>query len=192
MPRRTGLPLGLAALFYGSMAAVACALSWWLLGRWPVAVGPGPAWPPATALLAGVGVGLLLVVTSRVLDRSFAWSRRLTDAFRGALGRVTPAQAVALAALSSVGEELLFRGVLLPLLGLWGSSLLFGAVHFVPQRDWLPWALLAAVVGLLFGALALATGSVVAPVAAHFVVNWLNLLALGAERAGRADGRSPL
>lgn len=90
----------------------------------------------------------------------------LSDASGGALlGAV-----LALAVAPALGEEILFRGLVLGRLsarwgapaGLLGSSLLFAGLH----PDW-PQAAAAAVLGLCLGALTLRTGSVYAAVLLH-------------------------
>ncbi len=105
-----------------------------------------------------------------------------------------PGQPLWLFALSSVvlapvAEELFFRGLVLHAwlreYGRWvaliGSSALFGLVHYglfpleglLPE---LPWLAIPAAAGMLLGFLALRTGSLVAPLAAHATANFVNLL----------------
>jgi len=76
-------------------------------------------------------------------------------------------------------EEALFRGWLQPILcarwGVWPglaiTTILFGVAH--SARTPSPVAVLnAALAGLMFGLLALRTGGLAAPVAAHFAYNW--------------------
>ena len=76
---------------------------------------------------------------------------------------------------SAVGEELFFRGLLVPALGLVVSSLAFGLLHQVKGRARWVWAGWAAIMGVLFGALFLATGSLVGPIVAHAAINVTNL-----------------
>jgi membrane protease YdiL (CAAX protease family) len=76
---------------------------------------------------------------------------------------------------SGIAEELFFRGVLAPALGLLVSSIAFGALHRLRGRVGWIWASWAAVMGLLFGALFFATGSLVGPIVAHASINVVNL-----------------
>ncbi len=95
--------------------------------------------------------------------------------FRGA----TPAELVALAVAAGVGEELLFRGVLQPAVAGWTTpwvgvaivAALFGAVHWVTRV----YALVAAVVGALFGAIVLVSGSVIPAIVAHALYDMVAL-----------------
>lgn len=178
-----------AIVFYGVVLGVTVLVSQLWDGRLPTvaeAWTPRPLWQQLGAGLLG---GLVIVAFSRWLDRNFQWSRRLSGRFGELLGRISAFDAFLLALSSSVAEEILFRGFVLPHAGLVFSSLAFGLVHFVPERTWLPWSVLATGVGFVFGGLALATGSVLAPIVAHFVVNYLNLLALSGSIRFPFDGR---
>jgi hypothetical protein len=100
------------------------------------------------------------------------------------------------AALSSLGEEMLFRSLLTPWLGIWGQGALFGVLHQMPGRSRWVWMLWAAVVGLVLGAMYRMTGSLVGPLVAHAFINALNLLwlrdrrgALSASGSGRPSAR---
>jgi membrane protease YdiL (CAAX protease family) len=83
-----------------------------------------------------------------------------------------------LAALSAIGEELLFRGLLEPWLGLVPQALLFGIVHQIPGRSRWVWVTWATVIGLALGAMFELTGSLAGPLAAHALINGCNLLYL--------------
>jgi membrane protease YdiL (CAAX protease family) len=92
--------------------------------------------------------------------------------------------------LSSLAEELAFRGVVLPYLGLAASSFLFGLAHIVPRRGLWPWSLWAMAAGVLLGWAALRTGGLLAPLTAHFVINAVGLLFLGNDAGGRPTEES--
>ncbi|KAK4765533.1 hypothetical protein SAY86_026623 [Trapa natans] len=77
--------------------------------------------------------------------------------------------------LPGVGEELLFRGALIPVIGLnWTSVLvvasLFGVLHLGSGRNY-SFAVWATFVGFMYGWATIASGSVVAPMAAHALNN---------------------
>lgn len=135
---------------------------------------------PARDLLLGVTVGLVVVAASRWATPRFGWSRRLARAMARALGPLPLATCAVVAAFSAVGEELLFRGVLQPWLGWLPATALFAAAHVPTERDLAPWPLFALGAGLLLAGLFELTSALLAPVACHFVVNLLNLRALGA------------
>src|SRR5262245_10940273 len=112
---RASMVIGL----YGAMALVALVIAagrgdpdLYRFGtphRWLLLVGP----------FAGVAVGLGVVGLTRIATRYFQWARDLHASFRDLLGPLTGREIVILALASSIGEELLFRGALLPWLGPW-------------------------------------------------------------------------
>jgi membrane protease YdiL (CAAX protease family) len=96
--------------------------------------------------------------------------------------------ALALILLQATGEEVFFRGWLLPILtsrwgawvGLIATSLLFAAPHYVGS-PLTPLAVLNdTLAGVVFGVLALRTGGLAAPIAAHFAWNFTEAHVLGA------------
>jgi hypothetical protein len=92
-----------------------------------------------------------------------------------ALGPLSVPDALLLASASGLAEELFFRGALQPVVGWVGASVLFGALHFVPRREFLPWTAFAIGAGLVFGWLVEWTGHLTAAVVAHTLVNGVNL-----------------
>ena len=77
--------------------------------------------------------------------------------------------------LPGLSEELLFRGVMLPALGLnltavFISSILFGVLHLSGNGQW-PYVVWATIIGFALGYCALVTGNLVVPVVAHIITN---------------------
>ena len=170
-----------AALFYGAFVLLACAIGAFT-GRNVFAPGEplitGLALGAATAC-ATVALGLLAYAALpvfRALSEELA--PLLVDGTRGR-------DLVALAALSGVGEEVLFRGALQPEIGIVASSILFGALHVGPDRRFLLWTLWAVGAGFIFGALYAWTGGILAPVFAHALHNAATLLLWRRHRAGK-------
>ena len=127
-----------------------------------------------------VAVGLLLVVLTRAIER---WEplARLHTGFGEVLRGITPGSALVIAIVSALGEEILFRGALQPLVGPWLAAAIFGAAHLPIDRNFAAWPLFAFAAGLALGYSATASGSLVAPIVAHFVVNWVHLRRFGRE-----------
>lgn len=106
--------------------------------------------------------------------------------------------AFALAALTSVSEELFFRGALLSFLGaspigmvggVWGQALVFGLMHPAPLKGW-SYTVYTFVAGLAFGYVTLLTGNLWAAIIAHFLVNlqgFLEVRRLQRERFKRSE-----
>jgi membrane protease YdiL (CAAX protease family) len=168
----------LGLLFYGAMAAVAVI---WRMGFYaePIlyadAAGEARGLALVSDLALGLAVGALVVVASNLTTRYTGWGEELARAMGSALGPISTPNAVLLAFASGMAEEMLFRGALQPRVGLVLASLLFGCVHFVPNRIFLPWTVFAVLVGGLLGLLFQWTGNLVAPATAHILVNAINL-----------------
>ncbi|HVT15496.1 MAG TPA: CPBP family intramembrane glutamic endopeptidase [Thermoanaerobaculia bacterium] len=97
-------------------------------------------------------------------------------------------------------QEIIFRGWLQPLLGLWLTALLFAAAHFSPtDYRWsspFTWGMVALYfpVSLGIGALFLWRGNLLAPILTHFASDALGLLFLSralARARHRAATSSP-
>lgn len=179
------MPAGAVIFFYAILGGIAL-----LLGSLAFDVNvfrPFPDVPqvPARALAIGMALGLVTVIVSKVLDRYFEWSRAMTRTLKDILGPITQTDALILAVASSVGEELLFRGLLLPKLGLVASSVIFGLVHGLSpgtpgqmaetMKRFFPLVVAATVMGFAFGWVVEYTGDILAAVVAHFTINFLNL-----------------
>lgn len=165
---------------YALLATVATALALALRDGLPW-IHPEP-WcpsPPAVSLVMsavlGLAVATVLVAMTRMAVPRFEWARRLHCELRPVARDLTAGQILLVAGLSSLGEELLFRGLLTPTIGIIGSALLFGFAHQMkgPSRwVWVGWA---TVVGAGLGAIFTLTGSLVGPLLAHAIVNAVNL-----------------
>ena len=145
--------------------------------------GSPAAWQLGAAPGLGIALGLAIVGLTRLATRHFQWARDLHSSFRDLLGPLTAREIVILALASSIGEELLFRGALMPWLGIWVQAAIFALLHVGPGRRFLPWTLSAFALGLAFGALAKWTGNLGGPIAAHFAINFLNLRYIVGEPA---------
>lgn len=131
----------------------------------------------------GLAVGAGSIVITEILERLSASARALARTLGKLLGPLQPHEVFWYAFCSSVGEELLFRGALQPSLGLVVTSVLFGAIHgFFSRQLWF-WSILAILMGFVFGWLKEHTGSLLAPIVAHFVINLVNLTLLGRRYA---------
>lgn len=161
------MALGMVALAWGNLRGHPNV--WHLGGQKPVLS------MTFAGILGGLAAGLLLVFASRMALYRFEWARSLHRDLRHMLFPLTDPEIVVLAAASSVGEEMFFRGALLPVVGLLASSAIFALLHIGPKARHLPWTLSSFGAGLLFGAMFLWTGDLTGPVIAHFLINFLNL-----------------
>jgi hypothetical protein len=141
--------------------------------------GHGPSVKLAISLAAGLLLAAIVIGLSRWSERRFAWARRLDAEFAEVLAGLGTRDAAILAATSALAEEALFRGALVPTLGVLWSSLLFGLVHLPSRRGLAPWPVLAFGLGLLLGLMYVQLGDLLGPVVAHFTINFVNLRKLG-------------
>jgi hypothetical protein len=132
------------------------------------------------AIGVGGAVGLCLTLpfltsewASRVLllrEMKGVWDDILTP-----LGKsLTLLEIAVLAVLSGVSEEVFFRGVVLPEIGIVGASVLFGLLHPL-NLGYVAWA---SSVGVAFGLLFQTTGSLLPPILCHGGYNFAALVYL--------------
>jgi CAAX protease family protein len=176
---RASLVIGL----YGAMALVALIIA---AGRGDpdlYRVGAPAPWLLGVGPVIGFALGLGVVGLTRVATARFEWARALHASFRDLLGPLNGGEIVILALASSIGEELLFRGALLPWFGVWVQAIIFAGLHVGPGRRFLPWTVSALVLGVAFGWLHVWTGSLGGPIAAHFAINFFNLRFIVRDRS---------
>jgi hypothetical protein len=158
--------------------AIASALAASVLDFSPVACEGWIGIGGLAAVVFSVGVGLCLgaitIAVSRALVRRAPWARTMCAALQPPLSGVAEHTLVIVAVGGAIGEEFIFRGFLVPTLGILGSSIVFGAAHQLRDQGRWAWMAWATIMGLLFGLVFVATGSLAGPVVAHAVINVSN------------------
>jgi membrane protease YdiL (CAAX protease family) len=159
------------------------------LGRIPpeLFVG-GETWASETAL--GAVAGALLIGGWEAARRLSTAARELEARFADLLGPLSRGEALSLALISGVAEEIFFRGAVQ---GAWGwvpATVLFTLLHTGRGRPFHLWTAFAACAGLLLAGLMVWRASLLGPVVAHFVVNSFNLERVRARGAGADANRS--
>lgn len=166
----------LALAVYGAMTLAAGVVAW---ARGASLVRVAPSLPALGSLEASLGLGTLVALVTiggtRVLVHRSRWGRELRDELRALLSDASLGDTFWLALVSGVGEELLFRGALVPWWGLLASSLAFGILHLGPSRRFLGWTLWASALGGLLGEIFLCTGHIEGAILAHVTINAVNL-----------------
>jgi membrane protease YdiL (CAAX protease family) len=179
-----------ALIFYGLMG---CAALLWRMAvpgqsiLHPSFEAATDAWSLSGALLAGLAVGLVAVLISELLTRWTNLGEALADVLGEGLAGIGTGDAILLALASGIAEEMLFRGALQPAVGLFWASLIFGACHFLPRKELALWSVYAVLMGFAFGWLYEWTGQLVAPIAAHALVNGINLPRLARRYETRSE-----
>lgn len=133
------------------------------------------------ALLWGIGMAAGITVASSIIYRLWPAYRQSADVYLELVIKplILP-DLIWLGLLPGLSEELLFRGVMLPALGLnltavVISSLLFGVLHLSGAGQW-PYVVWATVVGFALGYSALFTGNLLIPIIAHISTNLVSSL----------------
>ena len=135
-------------------------------------------WSPQ---LIGIGVALGIGITSAsgLLYRLWpAYKKSANIYLEMVLPTLVWPDLIWLGLLPGLSEELLFRGVLLPtvgvnILGLIITSLLFGVMHFSGTQQW-PYIAWASVIGIVLGSSALLTHGLLVPIIAHITTNTIS------------------
>jgi uncharacterized protein len=140
--------------------------------------------PPEILTVTTLGAYFAILALAHGLERALPSFRDAGGLLENVLARLrlTPSWAFALAATSSIGEELFFRwfllGLFAGLLPVWVAvvlqAMIFAAFHPAPRRAWgYPlWTFLA---GIVFGMVTVGTGSVLPSMLAHYVFNHDNM-----------------
>lgn len=124
--------------------------------------------------LIGAGAGLPIVAITFWL-RDWPPMKALSKELGGQMELTSGVSIAILALVSSVGEELFFRGGMHAWLGFWPTVIIFGALHGGFSGRLRVWSVFATLAGMLLGALFEFTDNLLAPTICHFTVNYFNL-----------------
>ncbi|MDZ8105878.1 MAG: CPBP family intramembrane glutamic endopeptidase [Nostoc sp. DedQUE12a] len=130
-------------------------------------------------LLLGVGLGFAITALSGLTYRLWTPYRKSADFYLEVILKpLALPDLIWLGLLPGLSEELLFRGVMLPALGLDDlavivSSLCFGVLHLSGSQQW-PYVVWATIVGMILGYSALLSGNLLVPITAHIMTNWIS------------------
>jgi len=137
-----------------------------------------------------IGVEFLLLTAALLLNILFDWAgpryfsllRRFQRSLRLVIGPLGTSEILILAILSSLGEEILFRGALQPTLGFLPAALLFALSHFPIKKELWIWPFYALFMGIILGFLRLIGGDIWSAVLLHFGVNAVSLYLLSGKK----------
>ena len=159
-------------------------------------LGIGWVWVSGESLLESSGPSELLIETGGAIIVALlmiciigvAWKytgifQHIESTFAERLTDLSGGGVVLLALLSSISEEILFRGALQPSImsiagttgGLIITSLIFGLLHTGPNRRYFGWTAFAVLSGLVLGAAFIWTGNIIVPILIHFIINAINM-----------------
>jgi len=174
----------LALVFYSLMALIGIGLyrlaaGGWVLHWTPINQRPQP-WLEI-GLLAGAFLFNLLfdIAGPRHSKKLACFHRTLADV----LGSLGGWEIILLALLSGLGEEILFRGAVQPLLGFVPATVLFALSHFPVKRDMWIWPIYALGMGVVLGLLRSIGGDIWSAVLLHSSVNAVSLSLISGKKA---------
>jgi uncharacterized protein len=133
-------------------------------------------------VLFGIALGLGLTGLSAIVYAVWADYRTSADFYlEMVLKPLELPDVVWVGILPGLSEELLFRGVMLPAIGLDPigmllSSLCFGVLHMTNVQQW-PYAVWATTIGFLLAFTTVETGNLLIPIVAHITTNLVSGLA---------------
>lgn len=183
-----------AALFEGGLGVLAAGLAW-LFGLSLAEQMPVDGRQIAWGIVATLPMLAAYWAMNGSRRRPFRRIRSQVEWLANELFPTGSIVAIAIIALlAGIGEEALFRGVLQPLAERWSTpwlgptagvvagllvaSLVFGAVHWISTL----YFVLATVVGLYFGILAIAFDSITAPIVAHALYDFIVLVIITRQK----------
>lgn len=127
----------------------------------------------------GLSVGLAISAVSGLVYKLWPAYRQSAEFYLAfVLAPLSLLDSVWVGLLPGMSEELLFRGVMLPAIGLSVtglvvSSVCFGVLHMSGWQQW-PYAIWAGAIGLVLGSSALLTGNLLVPIVAHVTTNFVS------------------
>jgi membrane protease YdiL (CAAX protease family) len=140
--------------------------------------------PAAAALLLTSRAGTRIPFLGRIYER-------VKELFDHAIRGLGLDEILILAAAAGIGEEVLFRGVLQPSMGLVATSLTFGLLHALTPA----YFILATLMGAYLGWLQEATGNLLVPIIVHWLYDalafWLLRRRFAADAREAAEREGP-
>lgn len=168
-----------STIVYGIMAA--CGLA--AMAFFHDSIQTAFLWPSAPMemgriVASGLTAAGVLLVLSYFFEDWFESFRELKSIIMQVLGKVSVPMAIYLSLVTSIGEELLFRGAIQPFAGVLLTSILFGMLHMGHKGLISAWSVWAFIAGYLLGWMYEETTSIWPPLIAHFGVNMVSILSL--------------
>lgn len=170
---------------YGLLMVVTIALQGVFDGRLWALFAPSPAGPLEVDFALGLVLGLGVAAATQWAAQRVTALREMSEGLGEILRPLSHRDVFAQALFSALAEEMFFRGFLQPGVGLHLSSLVFGLVHVPRDRRLRLWQPLGVVLGYVLGWMFLERGTLLAPVVAHFTINYFNMHFVLSRRAVR-------
>jgi membrane protease YdiL (CAAX protease family) len=171
----------IAALFYCTMFVIS--LLWAAISDIPFSFSFKNNYLFFMSILLTLIITAMTILFSVYVKKYSRWASLLEAAIYNVFGPLEKSTIAFLALLSSVGEEFFFRGVLQPEIGYIFTSIIFGSIHFIPQKVFLPWTIFAIIMGFILGWLYLYSDNLIFPIITHGAINYINLTRICSHKA---------
>ncbi len=170
-------PQVLIAIGVTALVLFGVAKLWLVFGATPLVSVSWQPWHLGIGIISGLAITAMSHLFYQYWD---AYRLAAAEYLNAVLKPLNWPDLIWLAILPAMSEELLFRGVALPavgtnLTGLLLTSIIFGALHMASRRH-LPYTLWAALVGIAFGTMTIATQNLLPAITAHAITNGLSSL----------------
>lgn len=115
--------------------------------------------------------GLVLCLVSHLFETNFIKIAVVKNILAAPLAHMSLSSSLLLCVLSAVAEEMFFRALLIPYVGIFGSAILYSLVHISPSGIFSAWSLEVLSLGTILGVLYKNTNSLLLLVAVHIIFN---------------------
>jgi membrane protease YdiL (CAAX protease family) len=126
-----------------------------------------------TDLTFAIAATALMVGLSLYANKNFLWAQVLNIEFKKLFVPLKDWHIFLIAFCSGITEETVFRGIIQPLIGIFPTSFLFGLLHLIPNKIFIPWTLYTMFGGFLFGCLFEMTGNLFPSIISHILINFI-------------------
>ena len=134
-------------------------------------------------LSLGIGATTLTVGLSLYASQKFLWAKILDIEFQKIFVPLKDWHILLIAVWSGTTEETVFRGIIQPVIGIFPTSLLFGLMHLIPNKVFIPWTLYTIFGGFLFGCLFEIRQNLFPSIITHILVNFIIIFLLNHSRS---------
>ncbi|AEE15370.1 Abortive infection protein [Thermodesulfobium narugense DSM 14796] len=125
-------------------------------------------------------VGILVFLLGFYISKIFLFAKRIDQAlYINVFKQANILEMLYISILSAFSEEMFFRGLMQEFLGIYLASIFFGILH-TPEISikGLFYAIYISFIGFILGALYIQQGTILAPMIAHFIINFLGIISL--------------
>ncbi|AWB11056.1 MAG TPA: CPBP family intramembrane metalloprotease [Thermodesulfobium narugense] len=131
-------------------------------------------------IYTSVLVGVLVFLLGFYISKVFLFAKRIDQVlYINVFKQASILEMFYISVLSAFSEEMFFRGLMQEFLGIYAASIFFGILH-TPEISikGLFYAIYISFIGFILGVLYTQQSSILAPMIAHFIINFLGIIHL--------------